>query len=153
MMSTMEARLQKVEDELAIARLRARYCHLLDDERWDAFIDLFTADGYFKGLAAVEGRDALLQFFSKTFAAMRDDSWHFCANGTVDLDGDTATGRISLEYRSVQNGESFVAAGHYDDVMVRVGGEWKFKSRIITFYYFAPLREGFAARPRPALAE
>lgn len=146
-MSTIEERLQRVEDQLEIGQLRAHYCHLLDEQRWDEFVDLFTEDGSFKGLAEVKGREALLSFFGKTVPTLGEGFWHFCTNGTVDLDRDTATGRISMEYLSVKNGISYVSAGHYDDVMVRVGGRWKFKSRAITFYYFAPLSEGFVGRP------
>ena len=146
-MSTIDERLQRVEDQLEIGQLRARYCHLLDEQRWDEFVDLFTEDGSFKGLAEVEGREALLAFFGKTVPTLGEGFWHFCTNGTVDLAGDTATGRISMEYLSVKDGVSYVSAGHYDDVLVRVGGRWKFRSRAITFYYFAPLSEGFVGRP------
>ena len=67
----------------------------------------------------------------------------------MEIDGDRATGRITLEYLSVIGGVSYAAAGHYDDVMERVDGSWRFRSRVITFYYFAPLREGWTGRPMP----
>jgi hypothetical protein len=146
-MLTIEERLRRVEDQLEIGQLRATYCHLLDERRWDAFVDLFTEDGCFEGLATVQGREQLLRFFGGTVPSLGEGFWHFCTNGTVHLDGDTATGRISMEYLSVKDGISYVSAGHYDDVMLRVDGHWKFKSRRITFYYFAPLSEGFVGRP------
>lgn len=145
---TLEQRIRRIEDELEIGQLRARYCHLLDDRDWDAFIDLFTPDGSFIGLAEVKGRDDLMEFFSQTVPSLAEGFWHFCTNGTVELDGDRATGRISMEYLSVTKGVSFVSAGHYDDEMVRVDGRWKFKSRRITFYYYAPLSEGFVGGPQ-----
>lgn len=144
---TLEERLRRVEDELAIGQLRARYCHLLDDRDWPAFVDLFTEDGIFKGLKAVQGREALLRFFGTDFPKTVDGFWHFCTNGTVEIEGDRATGRITLEYLSVIRGVSYAAAGHYDDEMVRAGGRWRFRSRVITFYYFAPLSEGWTGRP------
>lgn len=144
---TLEERLRRVEDELAIGQLRARYCHLLDDGDWPAFVDLFTEDGIFQGLKAVQGREALLQFFGTDFPKTTERFWHFCTNGTVEIDGDRATGRITLEYLSIIRGVSHAAAGHYDDVMERVDGRWRFRSRIITFYYFAPLSEGWTGRP------
>ena len=146
---TLEERLRRVEDELAIGRLRARYCHLLDDRDWPAFVDLFTEDGVFRGLKAVQGRDALLRFFGTDFPETTERFWHFCTNGTVEIDGDRATGRITLEYLSVVGDVSHAAAGHYDDVMQRVDGRWRFRSRAITFYYFAPLGEGWTGRPMP----
>jgi hypothetical protein len=148
-MTSLEDRIQRIEDELAIGQLRARYCHLLDDRDWPAFIDLFTADGLFQGLEAVQGHAALMEFFSRRVPKLAQDFWHFCTNGTVEIDGDTARGRITLEYLSVSDGVSYVSAGHYDDVMVRQDGRWRFRSRIITFYYLAPLSRGWAGRPFP----
>jgi hypothetical protein len=151
-MKTIEDRLKFVEDQLEIAQLRAHYCHLLDERRWDEFIDLFTSDGVFEGLEAVRGRDAIYAFFSERVPKLAEDFWHFCTNGTVDVNGDVATGRISMEYLSVTNGVSYVSAGHYDDVMRRVNGRWRFASRKITFYFLAPLSEGWAGRPFPGRA-
>jgi hypothetical protein len=47
------------------------------------------------------------------------------------------------------NGQSYVSAGHYDDTLVRVDGQWKFAVRLLTFYFLSPLSEGFAGRPFP----
>ncbi|KAA2212342.1 nuclear transport factor 2 family protein [Teichococcus oryzae] len=148
-MASLEQRIQRIEDELAIGQLRARYCHLLDDRDWPAFVELFTPDGVFQGLEAVRGHAALMEFFSQRVPKLAEDFWHFCTNGTVEIDGDTARGRITLEYLSATNGVSHVSAGHYDDVMVRQGGRWRFQSRVITFYYLAPLSQGWAGRPFP----
>ncbi len=140
---TIEQRIQRIEDELAIGQLRARYCHLLDDMEWEPFVALFTDDGMFEGLNKVQGKDALMAFFSQDVPKVAQRFWHFCTNGTIDIDGDTATGRISMEYISVSDGVSYVSAGHYDDVCVRVDGQWKFQSRKISFYFYSPLSEGF----------
>lgn len=142
-----EARLRRIEDELAIGQLRARYCHLLDDMQWPDFVDLFTEDGSFEGLSRVQGRAALMQFFSVDVPRIAERFWHFCSNGTVDLAGDTATGRISMEYLSVTQGRSYISAGHYDDVMVRTPDGWKFRSRRITFYFYSPCAEGYTGLP------
>lgn len=140
---SIESRIQRIEDELEIGQLRARYCHLLDDMQWEPFIDLFTDDGVFEGLNRVQGKKELMKFFSQDVPKVAERFWHFCTNGTIDIDGDVATGRISMEYVSITNGVSYVSAGHYDDVCVREDGRWKFKSRKITFYFYSPLSEGF----------
>lgn len=143
----LEARIVRMEDELAIGQLRARYCHLLDDMDWPAFIALFTPDGEFEGLSKVKGQEALMRFFSQDVPKIAERFWHFCTNGTVEIDGSRATGRISMEYISTTQGRSYVSAGHYDDVMVKVDGAWKFASRKITFYFYSPLSEGFTGSP------
>lgn len=147
-MQDLEARLRRVEDRQEIAELRARYCHVLDGRRWDELAELFTEDGVFDGLARVEGREAIRRFFSTRVPALGEGFWHFCTNGTVDLDGDRAAGRISMEYLSVKDGVSYVSAGHYDDELARVDGRWRFRVRRIEFYYFAPLSEGFVGQPQ-----
>lgn len=144
---SLEERVQRIEDELAISQLRGRYCHLLDDMEWDAFVDLFTDDGVFEGLNKVQGKPAIMKFFSQDVPKVAERFWHFCTNGTIDIDGDVATGRISMEYISVSNGVSYVSAGHYDDICVRDGGKWKFKSRKITFYFYSPVTDGFTGEP------
>ena len=149
---TLEDRIRRIEDEQAIAQLRARYCHLLDDRHLDEFVALFTEDGLFSGLETVRGHVALREFFGR-FAAATSEYYHFCTNGTVTINGDSATGRITLEYLSAIDGISYVSAGHYDDVMQRVQGRWLFRSRTITFYYLAPLSEGWAGRPFPNRAK
>ncbi len=147
-MSDFEARLRAVEDRQAISELRGRYCHVLDARDWDALADLFTEDGEFQGLAHVTGREAVHRFFSTTVENLAESFWHFCTNATVELQGDTATGRISMQYLSVKKGVSYVSAGHYDDELRREDGLWKFRKRKIAFYYFAPLSEGFVGKPQ-----
>lgn len=152
MTNLLESRLQRVEDQLAISDLRARYCHLLDEMRWTEFIDLFTEDGYFQGLSKISGKAALMDFFSVRVPTFHEKFWHFCTNDTLVLNGDMATGRTSMEFISVTDGVSYVSAGHYDDEIVRVGQEWKFKSRKITFYFYSPVAEGFTGNPPPIIS-
>ncbi len=146
---SIDERLRRIEDWQEITNLRGQYCHLLDERKWSDFVDLFTDDGYFKGLAEARGRAELTAFFSRRVPEMIEAFWHFCSNGTIAIDGDRATGRISLHYLSVMGGVSYVSAGHYDDVLERKGGRWRFKSRIITFYFLAPLETGWAGLPFP----
>ena len=130
-----------------IAELRASYCHVLDHRDWDAPAQMFTEDGEFNGLAHARGRAEIHRFFSGFVDGMAEGFWHFCTNPTIQLDGDRATGRISMQYLSVKKGVSYVSAGHYDDRLERVDGAWKFRERKITFYYHAPLSEGFVGKP------
>lgn len=143
----MERRIQLLEDRAEIAQLRAHYCHVLDDRNWEELARLFTEDGEFQGLAHAVGRAEILHFFSQTVANIAEGFWHFCTNPTVHIDGDQATGRISMQYLSLKDGQSYVSAGHYDDTLQRVDGEWKFKKRQITFYYYSTLEKGFVGQP------
>lgn len=145
-MEPLAQRMTRLEHLAEIANLRGRYCHVLDDRDWPALADLFTKDGEFHGLAHVQGRDAILGFFRDTVSSIAEAFWHFCTNPTLDLDGDQARGRISMQYLSVKGGVSYHSAGHYDDVFRREDGVWKFANRRITFYYFALVAEGFTGQ-------
>lgn len=148
-MTTADDRLRRIEDSLEIADLRARYCHLLDDRRWPEFVDLFTEDGVFVGLESVHGREEIRTFFTDRVPKLAEAFWHFCTDGTVEIDGDEAHGRISLQYLSIKGGVSYVSAGHYDDTFRRVDGRWRFASRRITFYFLGPLDQGWTGREFP----
>lgn len=148
-MTIADVRIRHIEDHLEIADLRARYCHLLDDRRWTEFVDLFTEDGVFEGLECAYGREDIRTFFTERVPKLADAFWHFCTNGTVEIDGETAYGRISLQYLSIKGGVSYVSAGHYDDTFRRVDGRWRFTSRHITFYFLGPLDQGWNGRAFP----
>src|SRR5690606_9984875 len=50
-----------IEDRLDITDFFNRYCYLVDDDKQDDWLDLFTPDGVFDvpGLGCMEGRDQL----------------------------------------------------------------------------------------------
>ncbi|CAN7760227.1 nuclear transport factor 2 family protein [Cupriavidus necator] len=140
-------RLQRLTDELEITQLRGRYCDLLDSRQWETFTELFTEDGVFEGIDRAVGRQEIYRFFSQDVPALAEGFWHFCTNGTVAIEGDCATGRISMLYLSVSGGKSYVSAGHYDDVLARTPRGWRFSSRKISFYFYSELKDGFSGKP------
>ena len=62
----------------------------------------------------------------------------------VELDGDSASGRCSVEIRLVQDGEAYTAAGWYDDSYRRDGGGWRFAHRKFHVFHWVPLAKGWA---------
>ncbi|MCI4663000.1 MAG: nuclear transport factor 2 family protein [Neomegalonema sp.] len=151
----MNERLTRIEDDLAIRQLRARYCFLLDQRRVDEVVDLFTEDGYFQGLGIAKGRTDLRQFFAEQVPMMAEDMWHFIGNETIDIAGDRATGTTSLQYWSVKGGESYLSVGHYEEEMRREGGHWKFARKIVHLDFLTRLQDGWAGKPmhRPSNPE
>lgn len=146
-MTDWESRIKCIEDELSIRQLRARYCDLLDEGKADEVVDLFTEDGYFQGLGVAQGRESLRQFFSEQIPLMADDMWHFIGNETIDLDGDKARGRSSLQYWSSKQGESYLGVGHYEETFLRVENVWKFETKKVFLDFLTPVTEGWAGRP------
>jgi hypothetical protein len=142
--STPEARLRRLEDAHEIAQLRARYCQYLDDGRWGELAALFTPDGVFTGLATARGTAELETFFGGLQEGPLTAWWHYSANETVEIDGDTATGETWLWQPCVVDGEAQIAAGRYRDRMTRgADGTWRFAERVVTFFYWTPLTGGW----------
>jgi hypothetical protein len=56
----------------------------------------------------------------------------------VAVDGDQGTGTSYLEARYGRFGVSYVVAGRYDDIYVREGGDWKFRSMVAELFYTVP---------------
>lgn len=140
----LDRRLRRLEDAHEIGQLRARYCQCLDDGRWDELAGLFTEDGAFVGLATARGRAELRAFFAGLQDGPLTAWWHFSANETVTVDGDTAAGETWLFQPCVVDGEAQVAAGRYRDRMVRdPAAGWLFAERAVTFFFWSPLTEGW----------
>lgn len=142
---TLEERITRLEDLHEIGQLRARYCQALDDGRWDDLADTFTDDGAFVGLSTARGREEMLEFFPQLNASTVTSWWHFSSNETVELDGDTATGTTWLLQPCVVDGESQIAAGRYEDTMVRTAQGWRFQERRVSFFFWSSLESGWDA--------
>ncbi|GAA4865014.1 nuclear transport factor 2 family protein [Pseudonocardia benzenivorans] len=142
-MTTLEQRLQRLEDLEAIRALDAEYCRVLDDGEWAALVDLFTSDGEFIGLSRARGHEELLAFFSGLAEGGLTAFWHHVTNLEIDLDGDTASVRSFLWQPCVLHGVPHVAAGRYRDTVTRAGGRWRYRTKQVLFHYFAPLSEGW----------
>lgn len=141
----LRARIRKLEDIHEIGQLRARYCQFLDDGRWDDLVQLFTPDGAFTGLSEVRGREQLREFFPGLQEGPLSAWWHFSANETVTVDGDTAHGETWLYQPCVVDGQAHIAAGRYRDSIERqADGTWLFTERAVSFFFWVPVTENWA---------
>ncbi|MGZ1489852.1 nuclear transport factor 2 family protein [Brevibacterium sediminis] len=142
---TLEERITRLEDIHEIGQLRARYCQALDDGRWEDLADTFTEDGAFVGLSTARGRAEMLEFFPQLNSSTVTSWWHFSSNESVELDGDSATGTTWLLQPCVVDGESQIAAGRYEDTMVRAAHGWRFQERRVSFFFWSSLESGWDA--------
>jgi ketosteroid isomerase-like protein len=139
-LAALEARIRVLEDIEAIRHLRCQYHSAVNESRYDQVRALFTDDavvelGY---LARYEGIDAIDQGFRRMGQRDRFFIKQFVHGHDVHVDGDGGTGTSYLEARYGRFGVSYVVAGRYDDVYVRVNGVWKFKSMIAEIFYTVP---------------
>jgi uncharacterized protein (TIGR02246 family) len=139
----LEDRIRRLEDIEAIRQLDARYCRHLDDGNWDELMALFTEDGEFDGLSHPRGRAAMREFFAGLAEGGLTSFWHFITNMEIELDGDRATVRSFLWQPCVTDGAPSIAAGRYEDHVVRVDGRWLYRVKQVRFHFFGPLADGW----------
>jgi ketosteroid isomerase-like protein len=146
-LAALEARIRRLEDIEDIRSLRNAYHAAINDGRYGDVVALFTDDakvvlGY---LATYEGRDAVDKGFRGMGERERFFIKQYIHSHDVKVDGDRGTGVSYLEARYGRYGVSWLVAGRYDDVYVRVDGRWRFKEMIAELYYTVPLGVGWMA--------
>ncbi len=109
-------------DELAVARLLARYCRALDDRRYDDLVGLFTDDAVFETMGrSLRGREEIRGFFPPDASPLtRPESMHVLSNVVADVRGAraVATSDWVMLQRDAGGATTVVLAGRYDDVLV-----------------------------------
>ena len=130
--------LQATADRVEIEALRAEFTDAVMMNDHNRLGSLFTPDGVLRiplgGIEAVgpeqiralgERRQALAEYFVQTTHP-----------GTIELDGDTATGRAYLsELARLRDGSSYLNYFVYHDRFQRTPDGWKFAERAAEFRY------------------
>jgi uncharacterized protein (TIGR02246 family) len=129
-------------DRQAIDQLIAGdYPHALDTRDWDAYADLFTADGELSlaGQAA-RGRQGIKDFVGALPAEPR--VIHVITNLSYTVEGDSATGSAYWQDIGMAgSGVGVLIAGHYEDTLSKVNGAWKIAKRAIVIEFAPPAGE------------
>lgn len=156
MAKTIEQRVQELEDRDQIKELTARYCWHVARGEGEAVAALFTGDGVLEvtdgSFKPVHGGEALLKFY-RASVNQPELAIPFIQNHIIEVKGDEAEGTCGIEARFVRNGESFTAAGYYEDRYRRENGNWRFVQRKITFFHVVPLKQGWAEAKAAAAAK
>ena len=132
--SSLEKRLARMEDHIAIERLLMEYGRTLDKHDFAAFSQLFAADGEwtgnvgtFKGPAGIQA--AMEKYFKPTPGA--SPFYHVLTNAIIDVDGDRATASSKWTFIQFVAGKPQIGAvGYYDDTLIREKGRWRFLHRL-----------------------
>jgi hypothetical protein len=119
-----------IEDELALQRLLAEYCHRIDDADFIALADLFTVDGSFAwGDEVASGGPELAIWFEGRQPLHRRGK-HVSVNPVIDVDGDRA--RVVSDYlfvRWIKGALTIETTGRYVDRCVKIDGRWLIQRR------------------------
>ena len=132
--SSLAARVQRLEDIQEIQTLLLNYGRYLDARDFAAYSRLFAKDGEWTGgFGSVTGPAAIQAFMEKNIPGPnRDHNFHLLTNFIIDVHGDTATAwsRWTFVTPNADKRPAPAQAGHYDDLLVREDGHWKFKRRV-----------------------
>jgi hypothetical protein len=137
--SSLDARLQRVEDMLAIQQLPIRYALAVDERDVDAWVGLFVPD--VKVGRDATGRDALRENITPALR-MFYRSIHQIVGHRIDIaDSRNATGSVYCRAEHEVGDRWIVMAIRYDDTYQKVDGQWYFARRKEKHWYAADLTE------------
>ncbi len=132
------ARIQRLEDELAIRRIIVNYAATLDAHDFAGYAALFAKDGTWQNGTTVRRGSAEIQhmllglYGSPPAGYVNRESYHLVSNMAVDVNGDRATARSRhlLVLRGPDGHPTPTLAGMYEDEFVREDGKWKILRRV-----------------------
>ena len=143
---------QAIADRVEIEALRGEYTDAAMMRDYDRAASLFTPDGVLRMPnvpVELAGREEIRAWGDRV-PELVDYFVQTTHPGTIQLDGDTATGRAYLhEVIRMRDGSSHLNYAIYHDRYQRTAEGWKFTERVYEIRYLdtSPLR---GSAPRPA---
>ena len=134
----LAARLQKVEDELAIRQVLVDYSATQDARDYAGYAALFAREGeWVNGATVYKGREAIMKMLNSIYGPpppgyVNVESYHISSNPQVTVNGDRATAksRHLLIWRGPEGQPTPALAGRYEDEFIREDGQWKILRRV-----------------------
>lgn len=153
---SLEQRIRRIEDEKQIRELLVEYGRRLDGRDWAGYARLFARDGeWIGGLGRAKGVAAIEAMLVKGLGTAPADTnrvadFHILTNFQIEVDGDRATAysRVLWLVRGADDSPIPRRGGHYDDLLVREDGLWKFQRRVVMGDI--PSQDPLAAMPSDA---
>lgn len=128
--TSIEARLQRLEDDRAIRDLKARYLRACDAKDPEGARDTLLPKGAviaYDGFPPFDDRDAFIAIYAQMGCVPGVFDIHHGANGVIRFESDTrATGQWSLLFHNINlEQRTLTQMGvEYDDVYVKQDGRW-----------------------------
>ena len=143
-----------MNDREEIAELVALYADGVNRNDMEAWSTIWSEDANYSLMDGMKkkGRDAIVALFVKVMESV-ESMVQLVHNGTIELDGDSATGRWYVsEQQGLGEGKNFFVIGVYQDRYVRTSEGWKFAERHLDLLYREPrsAEMGGTAFPFPA---
>jgi ketosteroid isomerase-like protein len=150
MKNESEAVWRELLDRERIRELLHRYCWVVDHGTLPEVMALFH-DPCTLILAPGKryaGRAAVQRWYEVYLRNRMEVLRHLIHNQVVTIAGDAATSKSYFDAVGDLKGESITVAGYYEDLLVRVGEEWRFTEKTIRLDFLAPLHEGWSGKRR-----
>ncbi|MCW2620975.1 MAG: hypothetical protein JWL64_577 [Frankiales bacterium] len=131
-MTTIEERLQRLEDRQEIQQLFVDYGRHLDRGDWDAYAALFAEDGeILLGAWRARGRDAIREVMKGALQDSVGSTFHVISSPDVRLAGDVATSEVmwTVIARDPEGAPGLTMVGRHVDELRRIEGRWRIVRR------------------------
>jgi uncharacterized protein (TIGR02246 family) len=130
---SLEARVERLEDLLAINQLFIDYGEYLDAGDFEAYAQLFAEDGQVRlgPMGTATGRAEIQALMTAALGARIGETFHIVSSPRIALDGDRATSTVMWSVASLaDDGLARVTmVGHHVDELVKHDGRWYFHRR------------------------
>ena len=139
-------RIERIESRHQIAELVGNYARACDEHDVDALAAIFTEDGMIdspSNLLSASGRKGIRETFMRRYK-IRGPSYHWTHDHKVafdETDDDHAIGLVLGHAETCPDKIASIAAMRYADDYRRIGGQWLFARRTLTFLYYVPVTE------------
>lgn len=120
-----------MNDQQKISELLARYADGVNRRDLEAWTRVWSEDSIYvlNGALTRVGRDAIIALYEKAMGSV-ESMLQVVHNGTVEVDGDSATGRWYVsEHHGLGDDKSVYVIGVYQDRYIRTADGWKFAER------------------------
>ena len=139
-MTSLEARIDRLESLDAIRQLPARYALALDMRDMDAMVSLFPADVRVGKDAS--GRQALRAYMDRTLRSPFTGTSHHLGGHVIEFDDpDHAHGVVYSKNEHETGDEWVIMQMMYSDDYVRADGRWYFARRLPLYWYATDLNK------------
>lgn len=122
-----------IEDRVAITELNGTYADGVVRIDADTWASVWADDAHWKLMGhEVDGRDAIVGFWKQAMSGLNAVSFQ-CVPCMIEVTGETAKSRVQTqEILKPKDGPTRHVGGLYEDELKKVGGEWRFTSRIFS---------------------
>lgn len=143
MTTSLEARIQRIEDKIELHDLAHLYGFVMDERDLTGLSRLFTEDAHLgsdDGVFNARGIDDIAATYQGRYDAL-GPTHHFVHSAISrfdDADPDVAHGLVSGHAEVVRNGETMVVALRYHDTYRRTPDGWRIADRVMGYMYYVP---------------